>query len=93
MKPNLMFFCIPQRAYICTNDCKRLRMRPVGKGPNGSQPMLKACEFCVMYPLVDSLEVPTVSIEAYLGGARPKAVDIENASTMPVFDTRTPSKG
>lgn len=83
----LMFFCIPQKAYIRIDDCQDLRERPLKKGPTGRQLRLKACEYCTMYPLVDSLEVPTVSLEAYLDGARPKAMELASVSTMAFFDS------
>lgn len=92
MNKSLMFFCIPQKAYLCTSDCANLRKRPVGRGPHGGQARLKACEFCTMYPLVDSLDVPTVSLAAYLDGARPLAVELESASSMAIFDARAGSK-
>jgi hypothetical protein len=82
---DLMFFCIPQQAYLRTGDCASLRDRPVGRAPAGSQPRLKACEFCTMYPLVENLEVPTVSLRAYIGGARPAAAKVESASAKSMF--------
>jgi hypothetical protein len=80
-----MFFCIPQKAYIRTSDCTSLRSRPVGRAPAGAQPRLKACEFCTMYPLVESLEVPTVSLSAYIGGERPKAAEVDSVSASSLF--------
>ncbi len=89
----LMFFCIPQKAYMRIDDCQGLRQRPLKKGPNGRQSLLKACEFCTMYPLVDSLEVPTVSLDAYLNGARPKAMELASVSTMAFFDAPAGDEG
>ncbi|QKT03765.1 hypothetical protein HUS23_08015 [Ectothiorhodospiraceae bacterium 2226] len=71
-----MFFCAPQRAYLSTFDCMELRERPIGKAPMGSQPRLKACERCSLYPLVDAGDVPTVSLADYLNGARPEAAEL-----------------
>jgi len=67
-----MFYCVPQQAYMQTGNCQKLRNRPVGKVPAGSQPMLRACEKCEMYPLVDSLKLPTVSLNDYLSGKKPE---------------------
>lgn len=89
----LMFFCIPQKAYMRIDDCQGLRERPLKKGPNGRQSRLKACEFCTMHPLVDSLEVPTVSLEAYLDGARPKAMELASVSTMAFFNSPVREEG
>jgi len=76
----LMFYCVPQEAIMSTSHCKKLRKRPSGKAPAGSQPKLAACEKCQMYPLVDKLKVPTVTLKAYLDGAKPKPV---SAKLMP----------
>jgi hypothetical protein len=73
-----MFFCIPQQAYLSVNTCKSLRDRPVGKAPAGSPPKLIACEKCNMHPLVDMAKVPLVTLEAYLGGSRPKTVNLNS---------------
>lgn len=74
----MMFFCIPQQAYMATTNCSRLRKRPVGKVPAGAQPMLRACETCTMYPLVDSRKVPMVSLSQYLGGDRPDVANLNS---------------
>jgi hypothetical protein len=84
VKDNLIFFCSPQRAFLRIADCKQLRRRPVGKAPAGVQPMLKACETCTMYPLVDAFKVPTVTIEAYLQGSRPGTADSEASGACQV---------
>lgn len=76
----MMFFCIPQQAYMATANCSTLRKRPVGKVPAGAQPMLRACETCTMYPLVDNRKVPMVSLVQYLGGDRPDEVNLNSAS-------------
>jgi len=57
-----------------------LRKRPVGKVPAGAQPKLRACETCTMYPLVDSLRVPTVSLGDYLAGGRPQEADLNSTA-------------
>lgn len=72
MDTNRMFYCIPQKAYMRTENCRVLRNRPIGKAPAGSQAQLKACENCTMYSMVDEDRVPTVSLEAFLAGAKPK---------------------
>lgn len=77
----MMFFCIPQQAYMATTNCSRLRKRPVGKVPAGAQPMLRACETCTMYPLVDNRKVPMVSLAQYLGGDRPDVANLNSAGT------------
>jgi hypothetical protein len=77
---DMMFFCIPQQAYMRTENCCNLRKRPAGKAPAGAQPMLRACEKCTMYPLVDKEKVPTVSLDAYLGGSKPKVANIHTAA-------------
>jgi hypothetical protein len=77
---DLMFFCIPQQAYMRTQNCCNLRKRPAGKAPAGAQPMLRACEKCTMYPLVDKDKVPTVSLDAYLGGSKPKIANLQTAT-------------
>jgi hypothetical protein len=74
----LMFYCIPQQAYMRTANCEKLRNRPTGKVPAGSQPKLRACETCAMYPLVDALRVPTVSVVDYLAGVRPDQANLES---------------
>ena len=73
-----MFFCVPQQAYLSVNTCKSLRDRPVGKAPAGAPPKLIACEKCNMHPLVDIAKVPLVTLEAYLGGSRPKTVNLNS---------------
>ncbi len=71
MDQSLMFFCIPQKAYMRTSNCRKLRRRPVGKAAAGLQPRLRACEQCTLYPLVDADQVPTVTLSAFLGGDKP----------------------
>ncbi len=80
MTEEAMFFCIPQQAYMATANCRKLRDRPVGKVPAGSQPRLSACENCQMYPLVDTLKVPTVGLKDYLGGGRPKVANLNSTA-------------
>ncbi len=80
MAKDMMFFCIPQQAYMRTQNCCNLRKRPAGKAPAGAQPMLRACEKCTMYPLVDREKVPTVSLDAYLGGSKPKIANLQTAA-------------
>ncbi len=72
MDNNRMFYCIPQKAYMRTENCRSLRSRPIGKAPAGSQAQLKACENCTLHPMVDDDRVPTVTLEAFLSGAKPK---------------------
>lgn len=74
LSQDLMFYCVPQQAYMQTSNCQKLRNRPVGKVPAGAQPKLRACEKCEMYPLVDSLKLPTVSLVDYLAGKKPAVV-------------------
>ena len=74
MSKELMFFCIPQNAFMGIANCQKLRKRPVGKAPAGSQPQLRACETCQMHSLVDEGKVPTVSLASYLNGSKPKPV-------------------
>ena len=74
MSQDLMFYCIPQQAYMQTGNCQKLRDRPVGKVPAGSQPKLRACEKCEMYTLVDNLKLPTISLTDYLSGKRPETL-------------------
>ncbi len=78
MDKETMFYCIPQQAYLSVNTCKNLRERPVGKAPAGSQPKLIACEKCTMHPLVDMQKVPTVTLEAYLGGSKPRTANLNS---------------
>ena len=85
MSQDLMFFCIPQQAYMRTANCENLRKRPAGKAPAGAQPMLRACEKCTMYPLVDSRKVPTVTLEAYLGGAKPKQANLQTPANRKII--------
>lgn len=63
-----------------TDNCRVLRSRPIGKAPAGSQAQLKACENCTMYPMVDDDRVPTVTLEAFLSGAKPKALRVPAAA-------------
>jgi hypothetical protein len=88
VEKDLMFFCIPQQAYMRITNCKSLRKRPVGKAPAGAQPMLRACERCVMYPLVEELKVPTVNLESYLAGAKPKAANLNSAANRKIIQSR-----
>ena len=85
MSKDLMFYCIPQQAYMRTTNCCNLRKRPSGKAPAGAQPMLRACEKCTMYPLVDKDKVPTVSLDAYLGGSKPKIVNLQAAANKKII--------
>lgn len=82
---NLMFYCIPQQAYMRTENCTNLRKRPAGKAPAGAQPMLRACEKCTMYPLVDKQKVPTVSLVDYLGGSKPKIANLQAAANKKIL--------
>ncbi len=87
MTKDMMFFCIPQQAYMATSNCTTLRRRPVGnKVPAGSQPKLRACETCSMYPLVDKQKVPMVTLSAYLGGSRPIEVNLKSAGMRKIID-------
>lgn len=79
MSKELMFYCIPQGAYMRTDNCQKLRKRPTGKVPAGAQPKLRACEACTMYPLVDSGKIPTVTLTAYLGGDKPEVVNLNSS--------------
>ncbi len=81
----MMFYCIPQQAYMRTDNCQKLRKRPTGKVPAGAQPRLRACETCTMYPLVDTGKVPTVTLSAYLGGTRPEIANLQSASLRKVI--------
>ncbi|MCO6412765.1 MAG: hypothetical protein J5I92_08480 [Thiogranum sp.] len=85
MNKDHMFYCIPQQAYMRTTNCTNLRKRPAGKAPAGAQPMLRACEKCTMYPLVDSQKVPTVSLDAYLGGSKPKVANLQAAANRKII--------
>ena len=85
MAKDLMFYCIPQQAYMRTENCTNLRRRPAGKAPAGAQPMLRACEKCTMYPLVDSQKVPTISLDAYLGGGKPKVANLQAAANKKII--------
>jgi hypothetical protein len=78
---DLMFYCIPQQAYLSVTTCRNLRERPVGKAPAGAPPKLIACEKCTMHPLVDMAKIPTVTLEAYLGGSKPKTVNMNSPKT------------
>ena len=85
MDKDWMFFCIPQQAYMSTENCVKLRNRPVGKVPAGAQPKLRACERCSMYPLVDTLTVPTVSLDQYLSGRKPATVNLKSPKIRKVI--------
>lgn len=85
MSKDSMFYCIPQQAYMGVANCVNLRKRPAGKAPAGAQPMLRACEKCTMYPLVDSDKVPTVSLQAYLGGSKPKVANLQAAANKKII--------
>jgi len=84
---DMMFFCIPQQAYMRTDNCTNLRKRPAGKAPAGAQPMLRACEKCTMYPLVDKNKVPTVTLDAYLGGSKPKVANLQASANRKIIQT------
>lgn len=85
MPTDKMFYCIPQQAYMRTENCTNLRQRPPGKAPAGSQPMLRACEKCHMYPLVDKSKVPTVSLVDYLGGLKPKIANLQTTANKKII--------
>ena len=85
MDMDSMFYCIPQQAYMKIDNCCNLRKRPAGKAPAGAQPMLRACEKCTMYPLVDRKKVPTVSLDDYLGGSKPKIVNLTAAANRKII--------
>ena len=51
---------------------------PVGKAPAGAPPKLIACEKCTMHTLVDMSKIPTVTLEAYLGGSKPKTANLNS---------------
>lgn len=78
MEMDSMFYCIPQQAYLSVTTCKNLRERPVGKAPAGAPPKLIACEKCTMHPLVDLAKIPVVTLEAYLGGSKPKIANLNS---------------
>lgn len=63
---------------MSVTNCKSLRARPVGKAPAGAPPKLIACEKCTMHPLVDLDKIPTVTLESYLNGTRPKTVNLNS---------------
>ena len=81
----MIFYCIPQQTYMRTENCCSLRRRPARKAPAGAQPMLRACEKCTMYPLVDKKKVPTVSLEDYLGGSKPKIVNLQATANRKII--------
>lgn len=81
-----MFYCVPQQAYMATSNCSKLRKRPVGKVPAGTQPKLRACEVCDMYPLVDKRKVPMVSLSDYLSGQRPDEVNLSAAGVRKILE-------
>ena len=85
MSKDLIFYCIPQQAYMRTENCNNLRKRPAGKAPAGAQPMLRACEICTMYPLVDKMKVPTISLDAYLGGSKPKVANLQTPANRKII--------
>ncbi len=92
VKKELMFFCIPQEAYMRTDNCQKLRNRPTGKVPAGAQPKLRACESCTMYPLVDALKVPTVSLADYLGGSKPAVANLRSAAARKLIQAHIDRK-
>ena len=47
--------------------------------------MLRACEKCTMYPLVDKEKVPTVTLNAYLGGSKPKIANLQAAANRKII--------
>jgi hypothetical protein len=89
---DLMFYCIPQQAYMRTENCTNLRKRPAGKAPAGAQPMLRACEKCTMYPLVDKEKVPTVSLVDYLGGSKPRIANLQAAANKKIMQAASVAK-
>jgi hypothetical protein len=38
-----------------------------------------------MYPLVDNQKVPTVSLDAYLGGSKPKVANLQAAGNRKII--------
>ena len=70
-----------------TENCCSLRKRPAGKAPAGAQPMLRACEKCTMYPLVDRNKVPTVSLDAYLSGSKPKIANLQTSANKKIMQS------
>ena len=74
MLENRLFYCLPQQAFLSTNDCQKLRKRPTSKSPGSGQTKLVACEKCTMYKLVDGGKVPTISLTDYMDGKRPDIV-------------------
>ncbi len=92
MSKELMFYCIPQQAYMRTTNCENLRKRPVGKAPAGAQPKLRACERCTMYPLVDTSKVPTVTLEQYLGGNKPKVPNLQTGANKKIIEAHLASQ-
>ncbi len=93
MSKDLMFYCIPQQAYMRVTNCENLRNRPAGKAPAGAQPMLRACEKCTMYALVDTEKVPTVSLQAYLGGSKPRVANLTSAANRKIIQAHVVSDG
>lgn len=85
MSKDMMFYCIPQQAYMRTTNCENLRKRPEGKAPAGAQPMLRACEKCTMHALVDKQKVPTVSLVDYLNGSKPKTANLQTAANRKII--------
>ena len=47
--------------------------------------MLRACEKCTMYPLVEKMKVPTISLDAYLNGSKPKVVNLQAAANRRII--------
>ena len=47
--------------------------------------MLRACEKCTMYALVDKEKVPTVSLVDYLGGSKPKIANLQAAANKKII--------
>ena len=40
-----------------------------------------------MYPLVDKQKVPTVSLDAYLGGSKPRIVNLQSAANRKLIQS------
>jgi hypothetical protein len=38
-----------------------------------------------MYPLVDKMKVPTISLDAYLGGSKPKVANLQAAANRKII--------
>lgn len=93
MSKDRMFYCLPQQAYMRTDNCEKLRKRPTGKVPAGAQPKLRACEGCTMYPLVDKDKVPTVTLTEYLGGQKPAIANLQSATNKKLIQAHLKQAG